>query len=349
VAEAAATGQQGGQQGAPYVGADDALLASLEALVKAQVDTRLDAIAAGFGAYLAATIREHPDLTGAELVSREEVYNNLTSLLSANRARVEATITAAYTAAANAGRNRAAEEQGERHNPPPPARSSAYLTAVIATVAAAFAAALLDLADSVRAAYDAVTGTSTAVAAARVLATYAAVDRAVRRLRVRIRSAAAVAVHRGYTDAQADAWRSYAQALPSVQIRKQWRTTSANPCPSCRALDGTTLTLDAAFDPAAGESETVKRLPVFRDLQGPPRHPNCRCRLVYLPTATGARIQAASAAPPPDGTPSRISAADVRSMPSARFRSLLAFFSGLAARLRALLRGRSGGNGGRRA
>lgn len=50
-------------------------------------------------------------------------------------------------------------------------------------------------------------------------------------------------------------------------------------CSACKALHGSIRPVLVEFSHSAGE----RSLRVYRDLLGPPRHPNCRCRLVAVP------------------------------------------------------------------
>jgi hypothetical protein len=322
--------------GSERPGQDSEILAGIEQRVVDQVAARLSDITNHFGAYLGSVIREQAPLTGTELVSRHDVHNTLTTILNGAQARIETTVRAGYKAGGSAARKSAAEDL-PGHSLPPPPEDDPYLTGLISALTIAFAAALLDILDSVRDAYDSVVGIAAAVVAARVLATHRTLDRAVRRLGVRARSTATVAVHRGYTNSQTAAYASYQQAHPALPIRKQWTVTSTNPCPTCRALHGVTIGIDEQFDGQAGATTTYRPPRVWRDLAGPPRHPHCRCRLVYIPTAAAARVLTRLRTPPPVGTPTRISAADVRTMPRQKFAVLVAFFRTAANRIRALL------------
>ncbi len=324
---------------------DSAVLAAIEDRVLTQVGTRLGNITNHFGAYLSSVLREANIATGHELVSREDLNTTLKTVLDGAQASIEAQIRAGYRAAAAAAR-----ASTEQSLPEPPPRQEQeddppYLAAIVAALAIAFAVALADILTSVQAAFDAVKGAVAVAVAARILATHSAIDRAVRRLGVRVRSAATVAVNRGYTDAQAAVIDAYMTAHPSVPMRKQWAATAADPCPSCRALHGTVLPVGEEFDPYVASSAKWTPPKVWRDLQGPPRHPNCRCRLIYLPGEGGAAIQQITTAPPPQGTPTRLSAADVRNMPAPRFNALIGYFKAAARKLVSLLRARRSGGG----
>ncbi len=61
-----------------------------------------------------------------------------------------------------------------------------------------------------------------------------------------------------------------------VVVEKIWvvnRHAATPPCAQCIALDGTVVAVDSEFMVAIGYK-------VYSDLQGPPLHPNCRCRLL---------------------------------------------------------------------
>jgi hypothetical protein len=66
-------------------------------------------------------------------------------------------------------------------------------------------------------------------------------------------------------------------------LMKRWRTTSTQPCGMCEALDGTMVGINGEFDHQATTDPRDLR-PVWRNLAGPPRHPNCRCRLELVHT-----------------------------------------------------------------
>lgn len=255
---------------------DDTALLAIEQRVRVQIAAQLSNINTRFGAFLGAVVaKTDPHTSATEILSRYDVHEVLTTTLDSAQAEVEDRTRAAYEAAvALALIALAAEFQPLGHDVPstlvPPVD---YIDALLASVRTAFHAALLDIHNSIRAAYDGVTGDR--ATAARVLTTNAALKRAIRRLGVRVTAAGVVAVHRGFTETQLAAYRDYEKINPYVVIEKRWETTAIDPCPTCQALDGTTLALDAEFD--RGDT-----LPVYRNLLGPPRHPNCRCRLALV-------------------------------------------------------------------
>lgn len=87
---------------------------------------------------------------------------------------------------------------------------------------------------------------------------------------------ARTAANRAYTDGQLS-------VRPVERVRKMWVANFQDgpPCLTCAALHGTVLAMSADFDPEHSYAPSPPR--VYRDLAGPPRHPNCRCRLVLVP------------------------------------------------------------------
>jgi hypothetical protein len=98
-----------------------------------------------------------------------------------------------------------------------------------------------------------------------------------RRAILRMQLSGAVAAQRGYTDALIESYAEL-EAL-GYQLRKVWMANFVNntPCAICTGLHGTSVGLREEFK--VRPSDTSK---VYINLQGPPRHPNCRCYLVIL-------------------------------------------------------------------
>jgi len=320
------------------VSADDTTLLTIEQRIRSQVTARLGTVVTHFGAYLAAAIREHSTLSGGELISRPDVYGALSTTLDAAQESIENTVRAGYGASSRAAQVSATRDLAAYQYTVPERLpdQGEHLAAILATVAVAFVMARNDIQQSIQAGYDGVAGT--AANAARVLVAHEALSRAVRRLGVKATAAAVVAVHRGFTDAQQAIYAAYAAAHPGAQLTKRWVARSDNPCPACRALHGTVIDLHAEFDHATTTDPTQKPPPVFGALHGPPRHPNCRCRIVIELSEATAALRQQVAARPPGRTPRRLAAADVRRMPLARFRALTAFFAVTARRVMDLVR-----------
>lgn len=82
--------------------------------------------------------------------------------------------------------------------------------------------------------------------------------------------AAVSAANRAYTDMQLSVYES----IPNRIVEKVWITADDEKiCPGCAALDGTVAGLDKEFPIPAGFKP-------YQDLQGPPLHVNCRCRII---------------------------------------------------------------------
>lgn len=88
--------------------------------------------------------------------------------------------------------------------------------------------------------------------------------------------AAVSAANRTYTDMQIAVYTQVAEKYKNRVIEKVWTTNKeigSAPCPYCTKLDGTVVAIEKEFPLPAG-------LKPYQDLQGPPAHPNCRCRLI---------------------------------------------------------------------
>lgn len=92
------------------------------------------------------------------------------------------------------------------------------------------------------------------------------------------------AAHEGYSQAQ------LAQVPAGMAVKKMWVANFAQdpkrgPCLTCIALHGTVVGLHEQFP--HGLTYAKKPLGVYQGvLAGPPRHPNCRCRLVLITEPT---------------------------------------------------------------
>lgn len=312
--------------------ADSAALLTIEQRVRSTLNTRLDSIVTNYGAYLSATLREDPDAAAGEMLSRPQVHAALLAVLGGAATQTEALIRASYRASGQLGATAAASELGEKTRVEMPTE---YIDAVIADVTAAYSTAQVDIHNSIIAAHaSAVAGSFTT--AALILVTVEALRRAVRRLGVRVVSGAVVAIYRGFADGMLTAATGHAGSTPYLRIFKRWEVTATDPCPCCAALNGVTLPLGDLFDANASTDPNFTPPRVYRDLQGPPRHPNCRCRLVVTlsPASAVLQQQVAKSSPAPTGL---LSAAQVRQMDSTRFAALTAFLTGTLRAVKRLL------------
>lgn len=317
---------------------DSAVLRTVERRVRSLAVARLETLRTAYAARVGSVIGASGALSGTELLSRRDLHTALVSAVAVAQAGTVAAVRVGYRASGNLARvgvvaelarlgfTAAESEEGD----------SAYLAVLVAGVTAAFVAVTQDLQDGVRGAFDGVSGLAASVAAARVLTTAEAVDRAVRRLSVRVITATTVAVHRGYTDTQQELYAAYGAQHPQLRLLKRWQVQSADPCGFCALLDGQVVDVDAEFDRTLAPPGTPA-LPVFHNLLGPPRHPNCRCRLVYEASGASAAVQAQVAAAPPVAVV-RLSATAVRRMPTTQFAAISAFFAAAGRRIKTLLR-----------
>jgi hypothetical protein len=143
----------------------------------------------------------------------------------------------------------------------------------------------------------------------------------------RIQHSAGVAAQRGYTD---QAIASYTELEDfGLQLRKYWVANFKNntPCPYCTKLHGTHVGLHEMFSVETGEPG------VYRDLIGPPRHPNCKCRL-FIFTITLDNAFESPDFEQPQSAPEMMSTDDVKKMPLNIFGAVRASLSAILSFLR---------------
>lgn len=95
----------------------------------------------------------------------------------------------------------------------------------------------------------------------------------------RMGHSAGVAAQRGYTD---QLIASYSELEDfGLRLRKYWVANFVDntPCPACVRLHGTSVGIHEAFRAETAEPS------VYRDLQGPPRHPQCKCKIFIFITS----------------------------------------------------------------
>lgn len=257
---------------------DEAALAALEHRVRQRILRALAGVVSHTAVALNTAARAAPNATANELFSRSDVHQAITAELSRAARTIDAAVRAGYIAGAKLGdaEARAALRKLGHLVVRAIPDGGDYLDAVSIDIARALDSGLLDIQNTASAAIDGVGGHARLL---RRLTIHAALRRVARRLYVRASAAAAVAVHRGFSDAQASAWDGYAGVNPFVRLVKTWHVFGPNPCPSCLALNGTSVGVNEQFDRSAGAPGRI--LSVYRDLYRPPRHPNCRCKLSY--------------------------------------------------------------------
>lgn len=147
-------------------------------------------------------------------------------------------------------------------------------------------------------------------------------EKARRRAVFRISHSAGVAAQRGYTDQTIAAYTELEDF--GYNLRKVWVANFVDntPCPSCVRLHGTSVGLHEFFMDESGPG-------VYRDLMGPPRHPNCQCKIVVLiRTLENAFDTLDIATPPP--TEQMMSTDAVKLMPKSIFKSVVAVLKSIA-------------------
>lgn len=156
------------------------------------------------------------------------------------------------------------------------------------------------------------------------------IEKARARAILRMRHSAGVATTRGYTDALIEAHAELEDF--GFRVVKVWMANFVNntPCPYCRRLHGTRVGLRENFK---AQVAGYRRLRVYRDLQGPPRHPQCKCYLaILIITLENAfePIEVDQPEPPEDSS----SAESVRNLPWAIFMAIVAALRAVAKAVR---------------
>lgn len=261
---------------------DDTALTAIESRVIGQLNSQVTTATNTINVAVANAIRDNPDTaTGHELVSRNDVHTALTGALAASQEQSADTTSSGYkaaTALALLAMWLLMRQHSDEQSKPAMPELGGMLAGILGDIVRAYGIALIGIQNRVRASYDTVSGAK--ATPARILVARAAVDKEMRLLANRLRAAGTVAVHQGYSDAQEALAAAYGLNHPQLSITKTWRTTSVVPCPSCKALNGTTLPLGQEFDRTATSEAKFKPPAVYGNLLGPPRHPRCRCRLV---------------------------------------------------------------------
>lgn len=255
-------------------------LLAVETRVREEVAEDIETALAAFAVLLLAVLAS-PGVTistGVELMSRAKVHAGLVKTINASKLKVAASVRAGYLAAAHVALTKTTADLRRSGYAVPATLPELYPTAerIGRDVDAMFGHAQSDLVNTVIAAFDGVQGPD--ADAARTLTVDAAVAVAKARLQQRAAAAAGTAVNQGSRDAQQGIWAQYQNITGVKNLMKRWHVTSAEPCGMCDALDGTMVGVNAEFDHSATTKDADLR-PIWMNLLGPPRHPNCRCQL----------------------------------------------------------------------
>lgn len=264
----------GGGQGVIAAAAIGLALIAVESKAREDVEDTIAALYKGLAAaaVLAASTAPATVGTGLALISLVSFHDNLTRLIDTARIRVRTIISTAYTAASQVAYSHASNELGDdapRSIPELPGT----LDALLRDVDTMFGHTQTDVQNTIVRSFD----PANPAGISQVI-----ID-ADGQLKVRAQAAAGTAVHTGSNDTLQAVYGDYQLLSGVAGLMKRWRTTSAQPCGMCQALDGTVVGINAEFDHNATTVDKDLRA-VWRGLAGPPRHPNCRCQLELVRT-----------------------------------------------------------------
>lgn len=166
-----------------------------------------------------------------------------------------------------------------------------------------------------------------------------------------IRSGLTVAVAEQAAETAATLAEAHARRAAGEHVFKRWTARrDGTACHWCRKLDGVTIGLEDSFLPYLGGAADLSghgRLtqppkPYRGELQGPPLHPHCRCKLmVVTEIGTPGELRARPAAAVPVFT-----AAQIRAMPAHKYQAMMSFLGAALHELGQMLH-RLGGAAGR--
>lgn len=268
-------------------------LAAIDLQAALESGSFLNASGDRYASYVAQIIRNNPNKSVYDILGRSDVQGLADQLTATSLDRTIATLRGAHSLGTTVGVNHLRSEAkalGLSLPPKPvPPLTSNYLSAVETDMQSAVNLLGPSLRQATTSTFtDVATQDENATNLPKDLANRRAararqeMERAGRRLSNRARAAGSVVASRAYTEAQLTHMQEIQEANPGVAIRKVWVTSfGANTCGTCAALHGTVLDLDVEYD--HGQSFTTKPPAVYQDLNGPPRHPSCNCRVsIYL-------------------------------------------------------------------
>lgn len=212
-------------------------------------------------------------LTGIALISIPALHTAITTNLNTAQRQVTTAVTAGYQAAVSTAKVHTLADLAEHgYHPDTMPSGDESLTAVLTDVTTMFGHAQTDIQNRIIAAFD-----PSDPLAERIIKLRDAVTAAQSTLTGRASKTATTAIQRAATDTQQALYSDFQLHSPQI-LGKRWVTTSNDPCGMCRALNGTIVGVNAEFDARATTIAKDLR-PVWRNMAGPPRHPNCRCKL----------------------------------------------------------------------
>lgn len=249
-------------------------LIAVEARVRQDVEDTIAALYKGLAAaaLLAASSAPGTVLTGLALISLGSFHSSTTSLFNTARLRVRTSVSSGYTAASQVAYNHTKDQLGDDAPTSIPELGDT-LNIILQDIDTMFG--------------NAQTGFQNTVATQFQSNNPAAIGQDILdsdgNLNVRTQAAASTAVHQGANDTLQALFNEYQLHAGVPGLMKRWNVTSSDPCGMCAALDGTLVGINAEFDHNATDNDKDYRR-VWRNLLGPPRHPNCRCQLELVHT-----------------------------------------------------------------
>jgi hypothetical protein len=128
---------------------------------------------------------------------------------------------------------------------------------------------------------------------------------------------AGVAAQRAFTDSTIESYANV-EAL-GYEVIKIWLANFVDntPCQHCRDLHGTRVGLREPF------KVPTKTLKIYRDLQGPPRHPRCHCYLCVLVVNLENAFEEIEPLKPPTTAPVTMTTQEVKKIPAKVFSSIV--------------------------
>jgi hypothetical protein len=252
-------------------------LVAIEARVREEIEDSIAIAATALIAIVVAAIATPGVLiaSGLQLIARHDVNTAIGRLSDKTRDHVAASVHSGYAAAAQIALQKATRDLAEYDYTAPNTLPELgdNIDRLLDDIDTMFGHAHTDFQNSITTAYDSKTDLIARAAAIRET-----IDQAAARLNQRALATATTAVHTGAFDAQQAIYNEFQTHTGRTGLLKRWRVTSRTPCGMCDALDGTTVGINAEFDHDATTDDRDTR-PVWRNLQGPPRHPNCRCHI----------------------------------------------------------------------
>jgi len=276
---------------------EQAAAAEAKAVYQAAVDDWL--------AYVTPIVLNNPGKDFGQIFGRADVMSQLAGAMDAAASDVRDTVTGAFLVGQELGGTHAAAELvalGLDGVDIPFLESSGYLESVLSDLdknatesigrilgaaESGFNIPELDTTDA------ATQNVRRAFANERLAELRKTTDLEARKLSNSASAGASVAANNSYSQAQLRAYAA-AGAENGVVIRKVWVTNfSPTTCGTCASLHGTVVDIEQGFDPL--QTFAAKPLPVYHNLQTPPRHPHCHCRIMpYTEDLGGGEVSPAT-------------------------------------------------------